>query len=129
MKAWRLDGPVVILLLMAASSGAQDQAAVAPGPEFKDSGWHKLWFGEGYRQLWATPARVPVLYLGDLTPVQQVGQLQTAGLAFEASGRPEVLVPLASQGAGPRPAHGVAPGLDVPARPRPDRHARTPPPR
>jgi len=69
---------------MAASSGAQGPDAVIPGPDFKDSGWHKLWFGAGYRELWATPARVPVLDLRDLTPAQQVGALQTAGLAFEA---------------------------------------------
>src|SRR4029450_10727854 len=74
---------VVLLVLLSTSTGAQEQATVAPGLEFKDSGWHTLWFGKGYRELWNTPARVPVLYLGDLTPSQQVGALQTAGLAFE----------------------------------------------
>jgi hypothetical protein len=85
VRAWRRGAWVVILLVLSGTSGAEEHAAVAPGPQFKDSGWHKLWFGEGYRKLWATPARVPVLYLGDLTPAQQVGQLQTAGLAFEGT--------------------------------------------
>ena len=117
MRARRLDGLVVVLLLMAARGGAQEQDAVVPGPKFKDSGWHNLWFGEGYRKLWATPARVPVLDLRDLTPAQQVGQLQTAGLAFESVDGRQVLVPLAPQGAGPRPAQRVAPGLDVQSHP------------
>jgi len=85
MGARRLGRPavVVLLVLLSARIGAEEPAAVAPGLEFKDSAWHKLWFGKGYRELWNTPARVPVLDLHGLTPVQRVGHLQTAGLAFE----------------------------------------------
>ena len=61
----------------------------APGSEFKNSSWHRFWFGKGYRDLWTAPVRVPVLDLGKegggLTPVQQTGHLQTAGLAFEGA--------------------------------------------
>ena len=85
MRARRLGRPAVVVLvaLLSARTGAEELAAVAPGREFKDSSWHKLWFGKGYRELWNTPARVPVLDLHGLTPVQRVGHLQTAGLAFE----------------------------------------------
>src|SRR5262245_36164073 len=82
----------LVLVFWSTRAGAQEHAATIPGPEFKSSGWHQFWFGKGYRDLWATPAWVPTLDLakegGGLTPAQQVGQLQTAGLAFEgADGR------------------------------------------
>ncbi|HET6896972.1 MAG TPA: hypothetical protein VFK70_01440, partial [Vicinamibacteria bacterium] len=85
MRARRLGRPAVVVLiaLLAPRMGAEDSAAVAPGLEFKDSRWHTVWFGKGYRELWNTPARVPVLDLRGLTAVQRVGHLQTAGLAFE----------------------------------------------
>ncbi|HEU5311842.1 MAG TPA: hypothetical protein VFV24_10350, partial [Candidatus Eisenbacteria bacterium] len=65
---------------------------VALGPEYSTSGFHTFWFGEGYRDLWTTPVTLPVLdlesFAGGLTPVRQVGQLQTPGLAMAgANGR------------------------------------------
>jgi len=46
MGARRLGRPavVVLLVLLSARIGAEEPAAVAPGLEFKDSAWHKLWF-------------------------------------------------------------------------------------
>ena len=65
---------------------------VALGPEYSTSGFHTFWFGKGYRDLWTTPVTLPVLdlqtFAGGLTPVRQVGQLQTPGLAMAgANGR------------------------------------------
>ncbi len=62
------------------------RVTVAPGPEYAGSGFRALWLGEGYRKEWTTPVAVPVLdlatFAGGLRPVQQIGRLQTSGLAF-----------------------------------------------
>jgi hypothetical protein len=58
-----------------------------------DTGWfHNLFMGSGYRELWTTPIDFPVLdlktYAGGLTPVRQVGSMQSVGLAMKgADGR------------------------------------------
>ena len=56
------------------------------GPQYEVGGWARFLFGSGYRDLWTTPIQAPVLDLesdhGGLTPVRQVGQAQTLGLAF-----------------------------------------------
>jgi hypothetical protein len=74
-----------------AASGPEKRTVVA-GKEFDRSGHWRFWFGEGYRKAWATPVEVPVLDLkteaGGLTPVREVGGLQTVGLAMKgANGR------------------------------------------
>lgn len=71
---------------------AQDTRQVTVGKEYETSGRHRWWFGEGYRDIWATPFQAPVLNLntegGGLQPVRQVGGLQTPGLAMSgADGR------------------------------------------
>jgi hypothetical protein len=71
---------------------AQDTVQVTAGKEYETSGRHRWWFGDGYRDLWATPFEAPVLDLareaGGLEPVKQVGGLQTPGLAMSgADGR------------------------------------------
>ena len=71
---------------------AQDTRQVTVGKEYETSGRHRWWFGEGYRDIWATPFQAPVLNLntegGGLQPVKQVGGLQTPGLAMSgADGR------------------------------------------
>jgi hypothetical protein len=65
---------------------------VTIGPEYAASALHSFWLGAGYRDLWTTPVTIPVLdlktYAGGLTPVRQVGGLQTPGLALRgADGR------------------------------------------
>ena len=51
--------------------------------------WHQRIFGSDYRQLWHTPIAVRELDLlntaGGLTPVREVGQRQTPGLAFKGA--------------------------------------------
>ncbi len=92
-----------LVVAAAASSGEAPQDAalgtaksetrtVVAGKEFDRSGSWRFWFGEGYRKAWTTPVEVPVLDLkteaGGLTPVRQVGGLQTVGLALAgANGR------------------------------------------
>ena len=83
---------VAVVLGAAASAGAAETESVAPGPQYDRGGLHTFWFGKGYRDLWATPLEVEVLDLekegGGLTPVRQVGGMQTPGLAFKgADGR------------------------------------------
>jgi len=76
----------------AAPAPAQEVRPVTAGAEYKAGGMSRFWFGEGYRDLWTTPVQAPVLDLktvgGGLTPVRQVGQAQSLGLAFKgADGR------------------------------------------
>jgi hypothetical protein len=102
----RLRGIVVVALLSAFRSGsvhAQDRtiastAAVAhpdsagdsidivPGAKYQAGGLHRKLLGNGYRDLWATPLRVPVLDLktfgGGLDPLQHSGGNQTKSLRF-----------------------------------------------
>jgi hypothetical protein len=65
---------------------------IAGRPEYDRSWYFKLHFGEGYRKLWTTPFDAAVLdlraYAGGLTPVRQVGSMQSIGLALKgADGR------------------------------------------
>ncbi len=69
-----------------APTGGETRSVVA-GPEFDRGGWWRFWFGDGFRAAWLTPVQVPVLDLkaeaGGLTPLRQVGGLQTVGLAMK----------------------------------------------
>jgi hypothetical protein len=71
---------------------ASDTRVVTVGPEFAGGGAKRKFLGQGYRDLWTTPVRLEVLDLrtegGGLTPVRQVGQAQSLGLALRgADGR------------------------------------------
>ncbi len=104
-RRWGLAGCLVAVPLLAGAAPAQDASgqaapAAAPaaaepqtrtivaGPEFDRSGTWRFWFGQGFRQAWTTPVQVPVLDLareaGGLTPLRQVGGLQTVGLALRS---------------------------------------------
>lgn len=66
---------------------AADSLTVIPGPEYK-AGWlHEAFFGEHYRDIWTSPARVKVLdlstFAGGLTPVKQGGGFQTKSLRLQ----------------------------------------------
>jgi hypothetical protein len=80
---------LTLAAFLTATALCAQSVQVAPGPEYRASGWHELWFGHGYRDLWTTPATFAVLDLaheaGGLTPVRQVGQLQTAALALKGT--------------------------------------------
>jgi len=84
---WQLA--VLSVMCAAAPVFAQDTRTATAGPEYAASGTLRRWFGEGYRDVWATPFEAPVLDLareaGGLQPVRQVGGLQTAGLALRGA--------------------------------------------
>ncbi len=71
---------------------AQETATVVAGEGYDAGGFHRMIFGQAYRDLWGMPIQVPLLDLekeaGGLTPLMVVGGLQTAGLALRgADGR------------------------------------------
>jgi hypothetical protein len=80
---------IALLGLAAVGVDAEETRKVAAGPQYEAGGFHRFWFGSGYRDLWTTPIRVPVLDLektgGGLTPVRVVGQAQGLGLAFRGA--------------------------------------------
>jgi surface antigen Omp85-like protein len=78
----------VMAVLAAASSHGQDverKTAVA-GAQYKKGGFHRFFFGDNYRDVWATPVAVEVLDLqheaGGLSPAFRVGGQETHGLAM-----------------------------------------------
>jgi hypothetical protein len=90
----RLTRATVALVLGVGGPAAasDDTQTRAVGPQYARSGLHTAWFGKGYRDLWATPVELEVLDLASeadgLTPVRQVGGMQTQGMAFRgADGR------------------------------------------
>lgn len=94
--------PLVVAgtVLAAAPAMAQDQATatvlVTPGVHY-DTGWlHRFFFGDHYRDLWATPIEVEELDLarvgGGLTPTQRCGGQQTRCLRFKGKDGREYVV-------------------------------------
>jgi len=82
----------VAAVMLASAASAQEKKVVTVGPEYAAGGAQRFWLGDGYRDLWTTPVELPVLDLakeaGGLTPVRQVGQAQSVGLAMKgADGR------------------------------------------
>lgn len=78
---------VLVLALSAASAPAETRLVTAGRAEYgRHSGLWRFHFGEGYRDLWTTPFEVELLDLrtraGGLTPVRQVGSMQSIGLAL-----------------------------------------------
>jgi hypothetical protein len=53
---------------------------VTPGPEYDARPFRRAMIGEGYRDLWLTPIRVPVLDLSGLTPIDTDGGARTIAL-------------------------------------------------
>ena len=68
---------------------AGTRRVIAGRPEYDRSGYFKAHFGEGYRKLWTAPFDAKVLdlrtYAGGLTPVRQVGSMQSIGLALKGA--------------------------------------------
>jgi len=66
-----------------------DTRVVTVEPEFAGGGAKRTLLGDGYRDLWTAPVRLEVLDLategGGLTPVRQVGQAQSLGLALRSA--------------------------------------------
>lgn len=85
-----LGGLLPLLPLLAAvPAAAQDTATIAPNPEYRAGDFHAYWLGDDYRDLWYTPARIPVLdlrrFAGGLTPTEVGGGNQTESLRFRAA--------------------------------------------
>ena len=88
----RIAVGTVALVLGAGLAWGQESRTVTIGPEYSAGGLKRVVLGSGYRNLWTTPVSLPVLDLkregGGLTPVRQVGQAQSVGLAMKgADGR------------------------------------------
>jgi hypothetical protein len=77
---------------VASLSAGRNARVVAMAPRYRASRFHRFWMGDGYRDLWATPVRVPVVdlggFAGGLTPVRRGGGRQTRSLRLRgADGR------------------------------------------
>lgn len=71
---------------------SKDTVVVQAFAHYGASGFHRLMLGDGYRDVWGTPIRVPVLdlktYAGGLKPTELGGTAQTKSLRFAgADGR------------------------------------------
>ena len=79
----------VAIGVLASAASAQETKKVTVGPQYAAGGLKRLWFGDGYRDLWTTALELPVLDLektaGGLTPVRVVGQAQSVGLAMRGA--------------------------------------------
>lgn len=73
----------------------QDSITVAIAPEYNDvSNTHRFWFGDNYRELWATPVTLKVFYIQKegLEILQQGGGQQTKSLRLiDSTGKEWVL--------------------------------------
>ena len=90
--------PVLLIALLApsvlvlAENPAPPQTSFVVNDEYQVGKVRQWLFGRDYRQVWATPVELPALDLsktaGGLSPIKEVGQLQTVGLAMAgADGR------------------------------------------
>ena len=68
---------------------AKDSVTLVSSTKYEKGGIHRFFFGDNYRDIWATPIKVPVLDLGDfgggLKPTETGGGKQTRSLKFMAS--------------------------------------------
>ena len=68
------------------SSSTEAVGAVAH--RYRASRFHRFWMGDGYRDLWSTVIRAPIVDLGGFTPVRRGGGRQTRSLRLRgADGR------------------------------------------
>lgn len=85
---------IIILTILYSKGQSQNLSAdsikVAIEPDYnKVNGFHRMLFGENYRQLWATKVKLPVFYLekekGGLKILQLGGGMQTKSLRLQDS--------------------------------------------
>jgi hypothetical protein len=76
-------------LLAPAPARAQHDTSVVADARYAKGAVHRLFFGNGYRELWTTPIRAPILdvrtYAGGLRPLSAGGGFQTASLWFRGA--------------------------------------------
>ncbi|HUH13590.1 MAG TPA: hypothetical protein VMK65_10790, partial [Longimicrobiales bacterium] len=77
-------------LAAAAPAAAQqpgDTVTLAAGPRYEAGGFKRFWLGDGWRDLWTTPVRAPVLdintFAGGLTPEKRGGGNQSITLHMQ----------------------------------------------
>src|ERR1041384_8192618 len=80
-----------------------ESVTVAAGARYQAGTLYRWFAGGAYRDLWATPIRVPVLdwetYVGGLHPTKAGGGMQTKSLRFETTNGAEYVFRLADKGA------------------------------
>ncbi|HEV8445359.1 MAG TPA: hypothetical protein VGQ44_01005 [Gemmatimonadaceae bacterium] len=86
-----------------------ESATVVAGAHYRGDGVVRWFDGDGYRELWTTPIRVPVLNLqtfvpGGLKPLKEGGGFQTKSLRFEAANGDEWVFRLVDKRAGAVPS-------------------------
>src|SRR5215831_18755309 len=86
-----------------------ESATVVAGAHYRGDGVVRWFDGQGYRALWTTPVRVPVLNLqtfvpGGLKPLKEGGGMQTKNLRFEAANGDEWVFRLVDKQAGAVPS-------------------------
>lgn len=87
MSAARALAVVAALVGLAPTLDAQtDSVTVVAGEEYAAGSLHRSLLGNSYRDVWATPVRVPLLdlseFAGGLTPARRGGGNQTTSLRF-----------------------------------------------
>jgi len=89
-SAWGLPRPGLLIAPWTAVGAAERAGAVAP--RYRASAFHRFLLGDGYRELWTTPIRAPLVdlhaFAGGLTPLRRGGGRQTRSLRLHgADGR------------------------------------------
>ncbi len=78
---------LLIALTTTAYPQAPDSVTAVAGSEYSISGFGRFFLGDQWRDVWATPLRVPVLdlksFAGGLTPEKRGGGMQTKTLHFK----------------------------------------------
>jgi hypothetical protein len=95
MKAGLVAALVALLPVVAASQTVPvpavgtDSVMATPGKRYQGGGLRRFLLGGTYRDLWATPIKVPVLdlhrFAGGLRPLKVGGGHQTKSLRFAAA--------------------------------------------
>src|SRR5262245_12183786 len=86
-----------------------ESATVIAGAHFRADGVTRWFDGDGYRELWTTPIRVPVLNLqtfvpGGLKPLKEGGGFQTKNLRLQAENGDEWVFRLVTKATGALPS-------------------------
>ncbi|HEX2450266.1 MAG TPA: hypothetical protein VHJ69_03960 [Gemmatimonadales bacterium] len=101
--------------LVASDVVASDTVEVVAGPRYAAGPLQRFLFGSGWRELWTTPIRVPILDLprtaGGLRPVVRGGGFQTRSLEFASDDGREFRFRSVDKDASQR----LSPGVRLPA--------------
>ena len=80
---------LTISIIYPQSDSIPGYITIIPGERYAANGLHELFFGEHWRDVWATPIKVEILNLdefaGGLTPINKGGGMQTKSLQFRGN--------------------------------------------